>query len=209
MVGKVLVVEDDSFTRLSLVASLELNGIKTLEASDAASALALSSKEPLAAALIDLHLGQGPNGLDLAIELRKQKPKIGLVFLSSFSSPRLLIPRAELPTGAIYLTKRKIKDSRAIIAALNQSLSGKATDQTPNEGLAALTGEQLETLKLLAEGLSNQEIAKRRFVTERSVEKAISRIAKTLLPEGDQSQNQRVMLAKAYLKEAGSSGLQS
>lgn len=207
MLGKVLVVEDDDFTRLSLCASLQLQGAEPLPAQNAAEALAIAAGKVISAALIDLHLGSGPNGIDLALELRRKDRSIGLVFLSSFASPRLLIPKANLPTGSVYLVKRQIKDGDSILRALNQSLSGKWVNRPQTVALAGLSESQLETLKLVAQGHSNKEIARRRFVTERSVEKAISRIAKQLGLESAPEQNQRVQLTKAYLREIGANGV--
>jgi DNA-binding NarL/FixJ family response regulator len=55
----------------------------------------------------------------------------------------------------------------------------------------------------MAQGLSNAEIAKRRFVTEKSVETAIARLAKIMGVESDPSRNQRVHMAKVYFRALG------
>jgi DNA-binding NarL/FixJ family response regulator len=55
----------------------------------------------------------------------------------------------------------------------------------------------------VAMGLSNAEIAKRRFVTEKSLETTISRVAKTLGASPGAGKNLRVQLARAYFKGRG------
>ena len=67
-----------------------------------------------------------------------------------------------------------------------------------------LTDTHIETMRLIAEGLSNAEIAERRFVTEKSVEVTVSRILKQLGIEADRSRNARVEIARTYYAMAGS-----
>ena len=62
-----------------------------------------------------------------------------------------------------------------------------------------LTLRQRETLEMLSQGMSNSEIARIHFVTEKSVEQMISRIARTLKIAPNQSSNMRVLLTLAFL----------
>jgi DNA-binding NarL/FixJ family response regulator len=52
---------------------------------------------------------------------------------------------------------------------------------------------------MLSQGMSNSEIARIHFVTEKSVEQMISRIARTLKIAPNQSSNMRVLLTLAFL----------
>jgi DNA-binding NarL/FixJ family response regulator len=161
-------------------------------------------------ALLDLHLGSGPTGLDLAVELRRILPKIGIVILTSFEDPRLLNPNLpDPPRGSIYLNKKSVNDTQVLVTALTSS-TDSSTWNSPNSSkiglpgaIGDLTDVQLETLRLMAQGLSNAEIAKRRFVTEKSVETAIARLAKIMGVESDPSRNQRVHMAKVYFRALG------
>lgn len=62
-----------------------------------------------------------------------------------------------------------------------------------------LTHLQRETLSMLAQGMSNSEIARLHFVTEKSVEQMVGRIARSLeiFPHADT--NMRVLLTLAFL----------
>jgi DNA-binding NarL/FixJ family response regulator len=66
-----------------------------------------------------------------------------------------------------------------------------------------LTDIQIETLRLVAQGLSNSEIAKVRFVSEKSVEQIVARIAHHLSISPDRRRNLRVALAGEYFKWLG------
>ena len=63
----------------------------------------------------------------------------------------------------------------------------------------ALTLKQRETLSMLAQGMSNAEIALLHFVTEKSVEQMVGRIARTLAITPDETSNMRVLLTLAFL----------
>lgn len=206
---RVALVEDDAFTRLTLASSLRVQGIQVvIDTGSASEALKEFSEARPHVALLDLHLGKGPTGIDLANAFRYLSPQIGLVFLTSFEEPRLLNPSLPpLPFRSVYLNKSKINDIWTILEALKASVSKDAKLPSTPRGLespiAALSDVQLETLRLMAQGLSNAEIAKRRTVTEKSVELAISRLAKTLGVEKDSTINQRVHMANVYFRALG------
>lgn len=206
---RVAVVEDDAFTRLTLTSALRAQGIEIVIETDSPSeALAEFERTQPHAALLDLHLGNGPTGIDLANELRARASSIGIVFLSSFENPRLLNPNLPpLPYRAVYLHKQDVSDIGKIKNALRISVdkSERIPVQlnTVHSPIAALTDVQLETLRLMAQGYSNAEIAKRRSVTEKSVELAISRLAKSLGIEKNATLNQRVHMANVYFRALG------
>ena len=69
--------------------------------------------------------------------------------------------------------------------------------------LNELTDIQIETLRLVAQGLSNSEIARVRFVSEKSVEQIVARVAQHLSISPDRSKNLRVILTGEYFKWLG------
>ena len=69
--------------------------------------------------------------------------------------------------------------------------------------LSSLTNIQVETLRLLAQGLSNSDIGRTRFVSEKSVEQIVSRIAQVLNVQPDRGKNMRVQLVGEYFKWIG------
>lgn len=206
---RVALVEDDAFTRLTLASSLRAQGLQVvIDTGSASQALLEFEQAKPHVALLDLHLGKGPTGIDVASAFRAQAPNIGLVFLSSFEDPRLLnsgLP--PLPYRSVYLNKNDISDIWNILEAIKISVDKTArvptSVKTTSSPIAALTDVQLDTLRLMSQGLTNAEIAKRRTVTEKSVELAISRLAKTLGVEKDSTINQRVHMANVYFRALG------
>lgn len=200
-----MVVEDDAFTRLTLVATLTAAGLNVaLETGNARDALA-SLSGPVDAAILDLHLGRGPTGLDLAGALRQARPEIGIVLLTSYDDPRLLKNRLpDPPPGTQYLVKKSVTDIDVLLSAITAACSTEGPGRAPSAtGFGSLTDVQIETLRLVAHGLSNAEIAKRRFVTEKSIELTIARVAKALNLSNQPGKNQRVNIATVYFRALG------
>lgn len=206
---RVALVEDDAFTRLTVATSLRAQGIQVvIDCATASEALLDFERAKPHVAILDLHLGKGPTGIDLANAFRAKSPEIGIVFLSSFEEPRLLSPNLPaLPYRSIYLNKSQITDIWNILEALKDSIDKNVritlVSKPSSTSISTLTDVQLETLRLMAQGLSNVEIAKRRSVTEKSVELAISRLAKILGVEKDATINQRVHMANVYFRALG------
>jgi len=215
------IVEDDPFARTMLVATLRAQGVEVvIETAEPSEALALAPLRRPRVALLDLHLGAGPTGIELAHALRAVDPRIAIVILTSFDDPRLLSTRLpDPPAGSQYLTKGEVASVEVLIRALKDAVdaapssgrvSAAASAPIPSRAggpvgprVVDLTDSQLETLQLLAQGHSNAQIAVRRSVTERSVETTIGRIARALGLAPDATRNQRVHMARVYLRAAG------
>ena len=200
------ILEDDPLTRNAIAESLESRGFKVVvKASSAVDFLACFKRTPMDVALLDLHLGEGPTGVDVASQIRSANRILGIVFLTSFSDPRLLSPSLkELPKGSRYVTKGSIDDISLLEAEIHASLADVEGDANRSHSdLDQLTDGQIETLRLVAAGYTNSQIAKERYVTEKTVEATLSRIAKVLnlnLPEGH---NARIHMAQVYFRARG------
>lgn len=209
----VMVVEDDPFTRSTLCAALRLHGVLIVgDSATASNALAMAKNLLPAAALIDLDLGKGPTGIDLAHALRRLKRDIGIIFLTTYDDPRFL--RANLPplpVGTEYLVKKSISDITIVTNAINRAITAagvsmkgkKALRLTTGINSSELTDIQIETLRLLSQGMTNSEIAHARTITEKSVEQTISRIARILELPNNSTHNQRVHMARVFFRMSG------
>lgn len=200
---RVLLVDDDDFTRMTLravLASLDYDVIG--DAANVVAAMDLARAERPDLAVIDLDLGEGPTGIDLAHGLRALLPGIGLVMLSSYADPRLIGRRTRpLPNGTQYLSKQSVGDASVLRAALHTSLDRDGTG-VPAEG-TALTDAQIEMMRLIATGYSNAEIAKRMWITEDGVNRAVTRLVKQLGLQVTKERNTRVLISRAYADLAG------
>lgn len=207
---RVLLVEDHDFTRTTVAASLRSEQCKVVASVPSArDALRAIEDHQVDCAVIDLNLGMGPNGLDLAHRLRDEDPNIGIVLLTTFKDPRLLARDSRsLPVGSVYLVKDDVRTTSqmrdAIDAAIdNVQMKGKTHDSNKPTRLP-LTNTQIEILRMVAEGLTNAEIAERRGVTTRAVQTAMTRILATAQIETDPCVNVRVQLVKYYQSLGGS-----
>lgn len=208
MTTTIIVVDDDSFARMTLTETLKGQGIRVVASCRSAHDALISHREqrPLAA-LIDLDLGKGPTGLDVAAAMRRQNPSVGIVFLTSYRDPRLIASRGQQPPlGSQYLVKSDLADPRTLVRAIEKAISAKKKTlgwDAPVNDLSALTDTQIETLKLVARGHSNKEIARLRHVKEKSVEQTVARIAQKLDIVNRLETNQRVAIAKAFFRNLG------
>jgi len=120
--------------------------------------------------LMDINLPQ-KSGLDLCKEVVEKYPAINIIGLST--SDQASVIRKMLENGASgYLLKDASKQE--IMTALHQVNNGKdyvnfsvaeiLKKKTPNDSLPILTKREKEVLELIAEGLTNHEIANKLFL---------------------------------------------
>mgnify|MGYP000179029705 CR=1 FL=1 len=200
------ILEDDSLTRFAVSEALEQRGFEVKVSVPSASEFVEAVKiYRLDAVLLDLHLGLGPTGLDVANHMRSLNPNIGIVMLTSFDDPRLLAAGiGEIPKGCVYLVKKDVRNMDFLEQKIKESIQNiESTETGPLATMSALTDSQIEILRLIANGYSNGEIAKKRFVSEKTVESTISRIAKLLDLEHRPGHNARMEMAHAYFKSTG------
>lgn len=202
----VILIDDDQFVRTALSAGLTAYGINTLNTfGNASEAISYVKGHKVDVAIVDLDLGPGPDGIDICRLLRETQPNIGLVMLTSFSDPRIWQPdTAPLPRGCRFVTKSNLSDFSKLVTEV---LSAR---KTPNEKINynikrddLLTSAQLEVLKMVAMGMSSNEIAAQRDVSVKAIEGMISKIYQELELNRDKSLNPRVQLARAYMKLSG------
>lgn len=207
---KLLIVENDSFAGTFMSKSLDASGFSVITVADTAPiAMKIFRESNPDCALIDIELGTGPNGIDLARAFRKVKPSIGIVFLTSIVDPRLIdLKGLDLPDGSIYLSKSYVSDTSEISESLHESIQLAKSKSIPciikyQKSQLQLTNGQFELIRLIAEGLSNKEIAKQKFVTLKSTENSIARLAKKLEVKDTNTNSQRVLIAKRYFQMIG------
>lgn len=204
--AKVLIVEDDAFIRSALSTILTQKGFEVVGAVDnAEEALILQKSRQPEVLLVDLDLGPGPNGIDVATVLREHNPYLGLVVLTSYSDPRLSDRRnRELPRGALYFTKSRMNDIAVLFTAILRvkhlplTLARRQDFQS-----IQLTELQIDVLRLVSQGLTTSKIAQERGVSEKSVEAAISRIHTVLELPRSRELNPRIQLARAFFTLSG------
>jgi DNA-binding NarL/FixJ family response regulator len=201
-----MLIDDDSFVRTTLQAGLAHFGVHVSESLESASAAIKSISQSKAdVAIVDLDLGPGPSGIDVCHTLRTHKPNLGLILLTSYQDPRIFDPTSSnLPKGCRFISKSQLTDFnllvQTILSARMKPLQSKAEGSSDS---VSLTTTQLEVLKLVAQGLSTDEIAKMREVSPKAIESTIAKIYKAAGLKKSKSMNQRVQLARFYFLLSG------
>jgi len=203
----VVIVEDDSFMRSLLAEYLEKAGFLVSTASSAADARRQINAVDPDAVVIDIDLGPGQSGLDVAAALNTEANEVGIVFLTNYSDPRFAGEElTRVHPKAAYLNKHMIEDSSTLLLALNAVLVERDVeayryDKRTDRPMARLSASQIQALRLLAEGKTNQQIAEAR---QRSIDATESLITRTLASLGLDSNadiNARVSAAKEFFAQ--------
>lgn len=218
MSERVLVVVDDAFELSTLVAALRLHEIDVIgEAKSESVGLNLLRRLQPDVILLDLNIG-GISAVKVAVNMRKVNQNIGIVILNSCSDLRLLgDSNDEIPAGTKILIKKSIVDFTVLCTAINESkisaiekhkviwINGNTSlqEQGVTALMAHLTNTQAEVLRLVADGMTNAQIGRTRYVSEKSVEQIISRVAQELHVQPDANMNMRVQLVGEYYRWLG------
>ncbi|MDD7813491.1 hypoxia response regulator transcription factor DosR/DevR [Mycolicibacter sinensis] len=185
----VFLVDDHEVVRRGLIdllgADPELDVVG--EAGSVAEALARIPALRPDVAVLDVRLPDG-NGIELCRDLLSRMPELRCLILTSFTSDEAMLD-AILAGASGYIVKdikgmelaravkdvgagRSLLDNRAA-AALMAKLRGATAKPDP---LSGLSEQERILLGLLAEGLTNKQIADRMFLAEKTVKNYVSRL---------------------------------
>jgi DNA-binding NarL/FixJ family response regulator len=197
--ARVIIVDDDDFTRTLVGTLVESFGYEVCaKASAVTEAMARADELRPDLAVLDLDLGEGPTGLDLAHGLRRMNPRIAIVLLTSYGDPTWMGERRDPPAGTRYVIKGSVSDPQVLGDALLDALEHPLSHDGPPRTAMALNEGQWEILRLVAAGHTNAEIARRCSLTEDAVNKAVTRLVRQLDIQPGPSGNVRVLLTRAY-----------
>jgi len=211
---RVVVAEDLYLLRDGLVRLIEAFGHEVV-------ATAATGPETLDAllkwrpdvAVIDVRMPptQSDEGLRVALAARREVPGLPVLILSQHVEQLYARELLADGTGGIgYLLKNSVFEAEQFIDALARvAAGGTAMDPaviaklmsngTSTRRLDGLTDREHEVIALMAEGLSNQAICQRLFLSESAVGKHTTSLFTKLGIPDDDSGNRRVLAVLAYL----------
>ena len=215
---KLLIISDQAFERALMVPALSQTGVSSIQStSNSTEALNLFEFHKPNVVLIDIRFNQ-QQAIALCHELREINPLVGLIILADCPDLRMLgVTVGSIPVGSQLILKT-VPD---VISLINQSIPASILAAKSKETfiwagakdiinapqflsiLSGLTDIQIETMRLVGSGLSNAEISRVRFVTEKSVEQIVTKISQYFEVGADRTMNQRVLLAGQYFKWIG------
>ena len=209
---KLLIVEDDKILLTMMSHALTAEGFNVLAASDAQSAMQYFDKARPDVVILDIDLGAGPSGIDLANKMRQISGRIAIVFCTSFKDMRFIQgDYLKYPLHTVVLKKADVVNMEKFSNAINEAVEliresdESRPDQLHEKYYKDLTALEIELLTLIAGGHSNKQVAAEKGISLKSCENAIARLAKKLeIPATEQS-NQRVLLTRKYMELSGKS----
>lgn len=154
-------------------------------------------------------------GIEAALRIREEHPKIGVVILSQYADPEYALELLRHGAqGLAYMLKERLGRPAQLAEALREVARGGSTLDPKVVGalmeaqrrrarstIHGLTERELEVLSLMAAGRTNAAIATRLSVSQRAVEKHSNSIFRKLGLTEELDINQRVAAVLFFLQK--------
>ena len=186
---RIVIADDHVLVRQGIRAYLQTHRDLEIveEAEDAAGAARACAEHRPNVALVDLVMPGG--GIEATRMIRETSPETQVVLLTSFEDARQIV--AAVQAGALSCLLKDV-DADALADALRKAARGEAVlhqrvaaklmdalrrgGEPGGEVLESLSQREREVLTLMAEGLSNQKIAERLGIGEKTVKTHVSNV---------------------------------
>ncbi|MBQ8281085.1 MAG: response regulator transcription factor [Lachnospiraceae bacterium] len=189
---KVVIIDDDSLVCMSLKIILEAEGSIEVVGSgnDGSQAMALYEEHRPDVMLMDIRM-QGMTGIEALEGLREKYPEAKVLFLTTFMDDEYIVKAIRLGARG-YIIKQSFEK---IVPALNAVNSGQIVygeeiiskipdiinvKDEPDFSEYGISEKEFDIIRLIAEGLSNKEIATELYLSEGTVRNYLSIILEKL-----------------------------
>ena len=189
---RLVIVDDSELVRVGLKTLLQSAPGITLSgmAASAAEALAVCKREKPDVVLLDIHLPDG-NGIEVCRQLLSSNSELRVLFLTSSAAADTV--DAAIQAGAHgYLLKevntsallQGIRDVAAGRSILDPQITSRVMDLLKNDRtkpiIATLSPQEQRVLVLIADGLTNKEVANAMGLAEKTVKNYLSTVFEKL-----------------------------
>ncbi|GAA1331679.1 MULTISPECIES: response regulator transcription factor [Brachybacterium] len=214
---RVLLADDSVLLREGVRSLLEDEGVQVVAAvGDGDQLLQAVAADPPDLAIVDVRMPptHTNEGLVAALRITREHPGVGVLMLSQYVAREYAseLLGTESP-GIGYLLKDRITEIDGFLAAVRRVAAGgtvidpavvRSLLRAPEQQrlVARLTPREVEVLEAMAEGLSNRGIGERLFISQSTVEKAITAIFDKLELTGEDGTSRRVLAVLRYLEDA-------
>ncbi len=212
---RVIVAEDTMLTREGIVRILEDANVEvTAAVADAQALLDQVAVDAPDVAIVDIRMPptHTDEGLVAARQIREAYPEVGVLVLSHYIESSYAVHLlTDHPEKVGYLLKDRVFDVAVLVDAVRRLTEGETVidptivarlmgRQRRKDPLEPLSDREREVLALVAEGLSNREIAARLVLAERTVEAHITSIFTKLELTEDPGTHRRVLAVLRFLR---------
>jgi DNA-binding NarL/FixJ family response regulator len=212
---RVIVADDAALFRAGIARLLADAGFDvTAQVGDAGALLDAVDRDPPDAVVVDIRMPptHTTEGLDAARALAVRHPAVGVLVLSAHVEPHYAMQLIESgATGTGYLLKERVTDPGELTDAVRRvaaggvvidpgvvaQLVGRRRVRNP---LDALSEREREVLARMAEGLSNQAICDRLYLSPKTVEAYVHNVFTKLDLQQTADANRRVLAVLAHLR---------
>lgn len=194
---KVVVADDHTLFRegLKRILSLEKDVLVVGEASRGDEIVKVVDRTKPEVLLLDLKMPKG-DVVQTLLELNEKNPATKVLILTAFSEDENILNAAKggakgyvlkgvssatllqaiksVHSGGFWVDKEM--SSADAFEEIVQSQSGKYGAETMNEAIKQLTKREVEILRLVAEGLTNEEVGRKIFISEKTVKTHLTNI---------------------------------
>lgn len=189
---KIVIIDDDKLVSLSLKTILEATGeIEVLElGQNGQEAITLYQKHKPEVLLMDIRM-EVMSGLEAAEQILRQDPSANILFLTTFLDDEYIVRALRLGAKG-YILKQNFESLLPALKAVanGQSVFGNeivtrlpdflSQTRVFDYSTQGITEKELRIIELVAEGLSNREIASQLFLSEGTVRNYLSSILEKL-----------------------------
>ncbi len=212
----VVIGEDSALFREGLAALLESAGHEIVGRAvdaDAAVEQVLALRPDIAVLDVRMPPAHTDDGARAAVAVRSVCPEQPVLLLSQHVETRHAVTLVGQGRFG-YLLKDRVLDVDDFLSALERVAAGGTaldpevvrrlvTTAQASSALDALTPRELDVLELMAEGRSNKAVAKRLWLTDRTVETHVSSILSKMNLPATADDHRRVRAVLAYLAATG------
>jgi two-component system response regulator DevR len=185
---RIFLLDDHEVVRRGLRDLLEAEGLEVVgEAGTAEEALRRVPAVSPDVAVLDVRLPDG-DGVEVCRELRSRNPELPCLMLTSFADDEALLD-AIMAGASGYVLKQirgdDLVDAIRRVAAGESLLDPTATTRLldrlrrggpEDDKIAQLTDQERRILELLAEGMTNRQIAEQMYLAEKTVKNYVSNL---------------------------------
>jgi DNA-binding NarL/FixJ family response regulator len=215
---RLVIADDSAVVRDGLQHALQAHGHEVVAAVvDGGQLLESVQRQQPDVALVDIRMPptHSTEGLDAAAAIRTTTPGVAVLVLSQFvDADYALALLRDSPARSGYLLKDRITELATLLDAIERVARGETVldpelvhlllhRPATESRLAELSERERTVLALLAEGLSDQAIATRLWLSQKTVETHVRHILAKLALPPDADHNRRVLAVLTFLRAQG------